>query len=331
MLKKYSDYIPYVLVVFAMHILGITFLLIGGKQNTTIIGMGFVAYTLGLRHAFDADHIAAIDNTVRKLVQQKRNPKGVGFFFSIGHSTIVLIMAIITIFTVDFVQYKMPRIKELGGLVSVTVSAGFLILIGLVNLYSWIDILKTFISIRRGENNYEDIDEKLSSGVVNRLISRINRFISSSWHVYLLGLMFGLGFDTATQIAIITTSAGAASQSMSIITAMAFPVLFTSGMSLMDTTDGFFMVTAYQWVFSTPLRKIYYNLTVTGLSVVAALFIGFVEVIQIIAPRYSGNNVILNSIISMNFNMAGYILVILFIVIWLASFIGWKVLKMEEV
>lgn len=327
---NYSGWSIYILAIVAMHILGLVLLVLGAHQYPAMVGMAFLAYTLGLRHAFDADHIAAIDNTVRKLVHQKENPIGVGFFFSFGHSTVVLLMAVVTVYTVHWVQHTMPVLQKYGGFIGLIVSGTFLIIIGLINLYIWIGIYKTFISIRRNKAEKGVTEQTFSGGILGRLIGMFYKSINKSWHTYILGFMFGLGFDTATQISILATSAGSASSSIPPITILALPVLFTAGMSLMDTADGFFMTTAYQWVFSTPLRKVYYNLTVTGLSVVAALFIGIVELVQIITPTLGIHSGILFWITNLNFNMAGYILVVLFLLVWVISFSFWKLLNIEE-
>jgi high-affinity nickel-transporter, HoxN/HupN/NixA family len=289
--KKQPTWLSYGIVVVALHIIGITLLLVNAHKYPQIIGFGFLAYTLGLRHAFDADHIAAIDNTVRKLVQQKENPTGVGFFFSIGHSTVVFVMAVITAFSMKWAQNNIPQIKEIGSLIGTTVSGIFLVLIGVLNLYIWFDIYKIFIGTRRGEYDEEHLDELLlNRGFISRFWGSFYRFINKSWHVYPLGFLFGLGFDTASEVALLAVSANAATQSVPFVVVISLPILFASGMSLMDTADGIFMTTAYNWAFSTPIRKIYYNLSVTGISVVAALFIGFIELAQILTPKLGLNS-----------------------------------------
>lgn len=328
--KGIKNWIGYGSAVLGLHVLGIALLILGAHQHPEILGMGFLAYTLGLHHAFDADHIAAIDNTVRKLVQQKENSKGVGFFFSFGHSTVVLLMAVVTIFAVRWAKPRIPQLQSYGGFIGLTVSGVFLIVIGLINLFILIDIYKTFKSMRRGNYKEESIEETLSGGALSKSLKFIYGFINKSWHVYFLGFMFGLGFDTASQIAILAASAGAASQAQLSISVMAFPILFTAGMSLMDTADGFFMTSAYQWVFSTPIRKIYYNMTVTGLSVIAALLIGFIEIAQMITPKIGLHTGIWLQLQNLNFNMMGYIMVMLFILVWAISYGGWKLLRLGE-
>lgn len=322
--KKYSGFIRYILAVAALHIVGVALLLTGVQRYPQILGMAILSYTLGLSHAFDADHITAIDNTVRKLVQERENPKGVGFLFSFGHSTVVIIMAILTVCAVKWTENSLPQFQKYGGTISLMVSGGFLIIIGLVNLFMWKDIFKTFLSLRRGNYKEEAIDYENSKGIINKLTGIVYKSISKGRHVYILGLLFGLGFDTATQVSLLATSATAASHSIPLLATLSFPILFTAGMSLMDTADGFFMCTAYEWVFSTPLRKIYYNLTITGLSVIAALFIGSIEIIHMITPILGLNNAFINWISDLNFNTAGYILAGLFVVVWGISYVGWK-------
>ncbi|MBL4933315.1 HoxN/HupN/NixA family nickel/cobalt transporter [Clostridium sp. YIM B02565] len=328
--KKYSGFIRYIIAVLALHIIGIALLITGVSKYPQIIGMAVLSYTLGLRHAFDADHITAIDNTVRKLVQERQNPKGVGFLFSFGHSTVVIIMAALTVFAVKWTENSMPQFQKYGGAISLAVSGSFLLIIGLVNLFMWKDIFKTFLKVRKGTYKEEELDYDNSKGFINKLTGIVYKSIRKGWHVYILGFLFGLGFDTATQVSLLATSATAASHEIPILATLSFPILFTAGMSLMDTADGFFMCTAYEWVFSTPIRKIYYNLTITGLSVIAALFIGFIEIIQMITPILGLDNEFCNFISNLDFNIAGYILVGLFIVVWGISYAGWKILNIGE-
>lgn len=328
--KNYSGFIKYILGVTVFHILGIAFLITGIRQYPQILGMAILSYTLGLSHAFDADHIAAIDNTVRKLIQQRENPKGVGFLFSFGHSTVVMIMAVLTICAVEWAQHGLPQLQKYGSTISLAISGGFLLVIGVVNLFMWKDILKTFLNLRKGSYIEEEIDYKDSEGVIGHLTSIVYKSISKSWHVYILGFMFGLGFDTATQVSLLATSATAASHSIPILATLSFPILFTAGMSLMDTADGFFMCTAYNWAFSTPLRKVYYNLTITGLSVIAALLIGFIEIIQMITSLLGLNNGFFNWVNNLNLKSAGFILVGISVVVWGISYLGWRLLGIGD-
>lgn len=330
-LKKYPKWIHYGIIVAIIHLIGIILLLTNVNKYPQMVGFGFLAYTLGLRHAFDVDHIAAIDNTVRKLVQQKEEPTGVGFFFSLGHSSVVFIMAVITAFSVKWAQNNITQMKEVGSVIGTTVSGGFLVLIGIMNLYIWFDIYKVFIDTRNGKYNEEHLDELLlNRGFVSRFLGSFYRFINKSWHVYPLGFLFGLGFDTASEVALLAISANVATQSVPTSLVVSLPILFAAGMSLMDTADGIFMTTAYNWAFSTPLRKIYYNLSVTGISVVAALCIGIIELAQILTPKLGLNNGIWKWVQDFNFSSMGYLLVALFIASWGVSYLIWKVLRLES-
>lgn len=329
--KKYNSWISYCIIVVLLHVIGIVFLLANVYRYPQIVGFGFLAYTLGLRHAFDADHIASIDNTVRKLMQQKENPLGVGFFFSIGHSSVVFIMSILTVFSMKWAKYNIPHIKAIGSIIGTTVSGGFLVLIGILNLYIWFDIYKLFVKVRNGNFDEEHMNELLlKRGFFSRFFRLLYSFINKSWHVYLLGFLFGLGFDTASEVALLAVSANAATRSIPFSMIIALPILFAAGMSLMDTADGIFMTTAYDWAFSTPLRKIYYNLSITGLSVIAALAIGFIELAQILTPKLGLNNGIWSWIQNIDFAGIGYLLVVLFVLSWGTSYIIWKILNLEE-
>ncbi|MDK2895725.1 MAG: nickel/cobalt transporter (NiCoT) family protein [Moorella sp. (in: firmicutes)] len=324
-------WLHYGAVIMGLHLLGISLLLPKASEYPGLVGIGFLAYTLGLRHAFDADHIAAIDNTVRKMVQQEEDPTGVGFFFSLGHSTVVFLMAMITAISVFWVQKNLPQLEAVGGLIGTTVSGVFLILIGLFNLAIWFDIYRIFIKMRRGQYNEENLEQLLlSRGFLSRFFGPLYRFIKKSWHVYPLGFLFGLGFDTASEVALLAISANAATQAIPFAVILSLPILFAAGMSLMDTADGIFMTTAYNWAFSTPLRKIYYNLSVTGLSVIAALLIGLIELAQVLTPKLGLNNGVWGWIQTLDFGGIGYLLVGLFVLVWGLAYFLWKVLRIED-
>ena len=330
-INKRPKWLRYGVAVAGLHVLGITMLILNLKQYPQLLGFAFLAYTLGLRHAFDVDHIAAIDNTVRKMVHQKQEPMGVGFFFSIGHSTVVCIMSIITAFSMHWAQQNIPQIKNVAGVVGTAISGSFLLVIGLFNLYIWFDIYTFFLKTRRGEIDEESLNQLLlSRGFLSRFFKPLYRFINKSWHVYPLGFLFGLGFDTASEVALLAISATLGAKGMPATAVMSLPIMFASGMSLMDTADGIFMTTAYHWAFSTPLRKIYYNLSVTGLSVIAALFIGLIELAQIITPKLGLKGGVWTWIQNLNFGSMGYILVGLFILTWAISYSVWRVLKLEN-
>ena len=331
-IKNRPKWLRYAVLVLGIHVLGIVMLFMNLKQYPQLLGFAFLSYTLGLRHAFDVDHIAAIDNTVRKMIQQKQDPMGVGFYFSIGHSTVVCIMAIVTGISMHWAQQNIPQIQNVASLIGTAVAGSFLLLIGLFNLYIWFDIYGFFLKMRRGEFNDEELDELLlSRGFLARFFKPIYKLINKSWHVYPLGFLFGLSFDTASEVALLAISATLGAKGMPMTAILSLPIIFAAGMSLMDTADGIFMTTAYHWAFSTPLRKIYYNLSVTGLSVIAALFIGLIELAQIITPKLGLKGGVWTWIQNLNFGAMGYILVGLFILTWAISYLIWKIMKFEKV
>lgn len=318
-------------VVFGLHLFGLLALLQAARAHPVLWGMGFLAYTLGLRHAFDADHIAAIDNTVRKLVRQGESPLGVGFYFSLGHSTVVFLMAIAIALIARWTQQALPHLQTIGGLIGTTVSGAFLLVIGLINLFIWIDIYLIFREMRRGDYDTQALELLLlSRGLVTRVAGPLFRVINRSWHVYPLGLLFGLGFDTASEVVLLALSAGAAASALPVAGILALPLLFAAGMSLMDTADGVFMTTAYRWAFATPLRKVYYNLTVTGLSVVAALLIGLIELTQVLTQALGLTAGLWGWFQALDFGWIGYLLVTLFVLTWSLSYGAWRLLRIEE-
>lgn len=335
MLTKIWDsrrsWIGYFCFVLGLHVIGISGLISVAGSNPAFWSLGLLAYTFGLRHAFDIDHIAAIDNTVRKLIQQKRNPLGVGFYFSLGHSTVVFLLVLAIALSIHWIQNNMPQMQEIGGLIGATVSGSFLVIIGVINLVILLNLYKVFRQMRRGIQPTHRLEELLESrGFLSRLITPFFRFISKSWHVYPLGFLFGLGFDTATEVGLLAISAGAANSSISALGILSLPILFAAGMSLMDTADGMFMTTAYRWAFTTPLRKLYYNVTVTSVSVMAALLIGFVELTQVLSDKLNLQSTFFQWINELTFGDLGYMLVALFIVAWAVSVTIWKVMKVEE-
>ncbi|MCZ8512217.1 HoxN/HupN/NixA family nickel/cobalt transporter [Paenibacillus filicis] len=326
-----SSWIGYAGFVIVLHVAGLAGLIMAAPGNPAFWGLGILAYSLGLRHAFDVDHIAAIDNTVRKLVQQKRNPLGVGFYFSLGHSSVVFLMVLAVALSVQWVQNKMPQLQEIGGVIGATVSGSFLVIIGIINLMVLIQLYQLFRKLKSGAFHSDELETLLNSrGLIARMISPLLKFISRSWHVYPLGFLFGLGFDTATEVGLLAISAGAAKNSISVFGILSLPLLFAAGMSLMDTADGMFMTKAYRWAFSTPLRKIYYNVTVTAISVVAALLIGVVELLQVLSERLQLQNGFFQWVQHLDFGSLGFALVGLFLAAWIISVTVWKVWKVEE-
>jgi len=330
-LKGRPAWCAYAGVILGLHVLGFAALLHTARSHPVLLGMGFLAYTLGLRHAFDADHIAAIDNAVRKLARLRQSPLGTGFYFSLGHSTVVFVLALATSLFARWAHQALPHLQAIGGAVGATVSGGFLVLIGILNLFIWIDIYLIFIRMRQGTYDAAALEDLLlSRGIVARVAGPLFSLVSRSWHVYLIGFLFGLGFDTASEIALLAMSAGAAASALPVLGIVALPLLFAAGMSLMDTADGVFMTTAYRWAFATPLRKVYYNLTVTGLSVVAALVIGSIELTQVLSQSLGWTAGFWGWLQTLDFGWIGYLLVSLFVLAWSLSYGAWKLLRIEE-
>ena len=293
-----------------------------------LLGTGLIAYGFGLRHAVDADHIAAIDNVTRKLMQDGQRPVSVGFFFAIGHSTVVVLVAAAVAGTAVALQTRFESWREIGGIISTSVSALFLFVIAAMNIVILRGVWRAFDKVRRGLPYVEeDLDMMLTNrGVLARLFRPMFRLVSSPWHMLPLGFLFGLGFDTATEVSLLGISASEASQGVSIWAVMVFPMLFAAGMSLVDTTDGVLMLGAYEWAFVRPIRKLYYNLTITLVSVVGALLIGGIEVLGLLAGRLKLDGAFWDAIGSLNdnFNNLGFVIIGIFIAAWLASFIVYR-------
>lgn len=297
------------------------------NRYPALLGMAFLSFTFGLQHAFDVDHISAIDNMTRKLVNDGKNTHGVGFYFSLGHSLVVIIMALITIFFVEWSKTKLPALQNVGGIFG-TLFAGFmLILLGTINLVILVGIWKSFKAINNG--NVEQANQSTDTKIFRFFKKSIN-LINHNWQVICVGFLFGLGFDTATQIAVLATSAVATSKGIPWFAVFSFPLLFTAGMCLMDSSDGLFMSTAYSWVFSSPYRKVYYNLALTGLSVTAAFFVGIVDVLQAFGSDIHSHFFIIKWAQALNFNILGIMLVGLFIITWSVALICWQVFNLNE-
>jgi len=295
-----------------------------------LLGTATLAYTFGLRHAFDADHIAAIDNVTRKLMQEGKRPVGVGFFFSLGHSTIVVALSIAIAVTATALQSNFDSFKSFGGVVGTLVSALFLFAIAIANILVLISIYRTFQAVKSGGKFVEeDLDLMLANrGFLGRLFRRFFHLIERSWQMYPLGVLFGLGFDTATEVGLLGISATQAAQGISIWSILVFPALFTAGMSLMDTSDSILMLGAYGWAFVKPIRKLYYNLTITAVSVVVAMVVGGLEALNLIGDQFGltegGGFWGAIGAINDNFGALGYIIVGIFLVSWLISFIVYR-------
>ncbi len=318
--------------VLALHLLGWGLFAFYSGRYPALAGLGVLAYSFGLRHAFDADHIAAIDNTTRKLLGQGKRPLGVGFFFSLGHSTIVLGLATALAVAAKTVRARIPGLESYGGTIGAGVSGTFLWVIGVLNLLVLLDIVRISQEIRRGHYDSARLEERLQDrGFMNRfLLGRFFRLIGSSWQMYPLGLLFGLGFDTATEVGLLALAAGVASHAVPFLAVVSLPILFAAGMSLMDTADGAFMSQAYGWAFSNPIRKIYYNLTVTSLSVTVALAVGTIEILQVVSGRLGLSSGPLAWIGRLDFQTLGYAIVGLFLATWAGSATIWKTRRIEE-
>jgi len=291
------------------------------RQTPALAGLGTLAYTLGLRHAFDADHIAAIDNTTRKLLQDGRRPLGVGFFFSLGHSTIVFALTTGLAVAAGPLDAAVPTLQHGGSTIGASVSGVFLLLIGILNLFVLTDIVRAWRQMKAGRHDSEALERRLlDRGVLSRLVlTRIGDRIDTSWKMAPLGALFGLGLDTATEIALLALAAGVATDHVPLPAILALPTLFAAGMSLLDTADGVVMSHAYGWAFSNPVRKIYYNITVTSLSVTVALVIGLFELLQVTV----GLRVL-------DLGKIGYLVVALFFATWAVSLVYWKAGRVEE-
>ena len=293
-------------------------------NNPVLMGTALLAYSFGLRHAVDADHIAAIDNVTRKLMQQGKRPIAVGTYFSLGHSTIVVLASLAIAATAMAFKDDMEWFHETGGLIGTLVSSVFLLLFGLLNLAILISVYKKFKQVKAGKTlPPEELDLLVANkgGVMARLFGRMFNLVNKSWHMYPVGFLFGLGFDTATEIGLLGISASSASHGISLWSIMVFPVLFAVGMALIDSLDNFVMIGAYGWAFSKPIRKLYYNITITAASVVVALFIGGIEALGLIADKLQLTGGIWTPInaISENFGEIGYWIIGMFVLCWLIS------------
>ena len=299
------------------------------------VGLGLTAYTLGLRHAFDADHIGAIDNTTRKLMSDGQRPLAVGFFFSLGHSTIVFLLA--AAFAVGIrglsgaVASDGSTLHQATGLIGPAVSGTFLIILGTINLIVLVGIVRIFRRMHAGEFDEDELEEQLDKrGFMNRFYGRATRAVTKSWQMYPIGMLFGLGFDTATEIALLATAGAAAAGGLPIYAILCLPILFAAGMSLLDTIDGAFMNFAYGWAFSQPIRKIFYNMTITALSVAIALLIGAIELLSVFAEKLSLSGQPWDLVSGLDLNYVGYAIVGLFALTWAIALAVWHFGRIEE-
>lgn len=301
-----------------------------------LLGTALLAYTFGLRHAVDADHIAAIDNVTRKLMQQGQRPVGVGLFFSLGHSAIVVLMSIGVAFAASALTSRFDSMKEVGGVISTIASASFLFAIAFINILVLISVYRTFQAVKRGEPfAEEDFDILLNKrGFLSRIFRPLFKLVTKSWHMFAIGFLFGLGFDTATEVALFGISSAQAANGMSLATIMVFPLLFTAGMTLIDTTDGVLMLGAYGWAFMKPIRKLYYNMTITAVSVVVAVLIGGLETLNLIGDQLGltdgGGFWGAIGAINDNFGVLGYVIIGIFVLSWVGSVVFYNLKGYDE-
>ena len=319
-------------VVALLHVIGWGLYLHFSAHYPALIGLGFVAYLFGLRHAFDADHIAAIDDTVRFMLQKGKRPLGVGFFFSLGHSTIVMGLALAIAFAASAVIRDLPQLRNVGGVIGVCVSGIFLWVIGILNLLVLLDLLKVWQQAKSGTHGHQHLEALLAQrGLLNRLFrGRLQKLMNHSWQMYPLGLLFGLGFDTASEVALLAMTAGASAGNLPIPAVLSLPILFAAGMTIMDTTDGVLMSKAYDWAFLNPVRKIFYNVTTTGLSAGVALLIGSIELLQVLIGALGLHGSVFDGIARLDFGMLGYVIVGVFLLAWGSSVAVWKFGRLEE-
>jgi nickel/cobalt transporter (NiCoT) family protein len=321
---------------------------LGGDHPVFTVGVGLLAYTFGLRHAFDADHIAAVDNTTRKLMaddadrqangtppDQIRKPLSVGFWFSLGHSTIVFLLAFLLSVGVKAlagqVEDDSSGLHSVTGIIGASVSGTFLWILGILNLVVLLGVIKVFREMRSGAYDEARLEEQLNKrGFMNRFLNGLTKSVRKPWHIYPIGVLFGLGFDTATEIGLLVLAGGAAAFNLPFYAILVLPVLFAAGMCLMDTSDGVFMNAAYGWAFAKPVRKVFYNITITSISVLVALVIGTIELIGVLTDQAHITSGPLARIADLSLDYAGYAIVGLFIVAWIVAIATWHYGRIEQ-
>jgi len=321
-------------ILFAFNAAAWLWAIVAFRHYPLLLGTALLAYSFGLRHAVDADHIAAIDNVTRKLMQEGKRPVAVGFMFSLGHSTIVVLGSAAIAATALALQHRMDGARMVGGVIGTLVSALFLFGIAAVNIVVLSSIYRAFVRVRNGARYVdEDFDMLLASrGFLSRLFRPMFAMIRRSWHMYPLGVLFGLGFDTATEIGLLGISAAEASKGLPLWSIMVFPVLFAAGMSLIDTTDNILMLGAYGWAFIKPVRKLYYNMTITFVSVVVALVVGGIEALGLLAGQFHWNGLFWNAVLKLNgnFGALGYFIIGIFLLSWVLSIAIYKWRRLDE-
>ena len=306
-----------------------------GSAGAFTVGIGVTAYTLGLRHAFDADHISAIDNTTRKLMAEGKRPLSVGFWFSLGHSTIVFALAFLLSVGVRTlagpVKNDNSQLHQVTGWIGTLVSGTFLYAICVINAVILLGIVKVFREMRTGRYNEQQLEEQLDKrGLMNRFLGKMTKAVTMPRQMYPIGVLFGLGFDTASEVALLVLAGGAAGAGLPWYAILCLPILFAAGMSLMDSIDGSFMNFAYGWAFSKPVRKVFYNLTITGLSVAVALVIGTIELGGLIASELNLSGSFWNWFENINVNFLGFVIVGLFVATWVIAVSVWRLCRIEE-
>jgi nickel/cobalt transporter (NiCoT) family protein len=308
--------------------------LIAFRHHPVLIGTALLAYGFGLRHAVDADHIAAIDNVTRKLMQEKKRPVTVGLFFSLGHSTVVVLASLGVAVVASAMKGRLDHYRDIGGVIGTSVSALFLFVIALINLIILKSIFKAWRHVKNGGKYVDDDFDMLLAdrGFLARLFRPLFRIITRSWHMFPLGFLFGLGFDTATEIALLGISANQAAQGLSPWAIMLFPMLFSAGMSLVDTLDGHLMLGAYGWAYLKPVRKIYYNMTITMVSVIVAIVIGSIEALGLLADQLKLQGPLWDAIgvLNDNFGTLGYVIIGIFALSWAASVLIYRVRRFDD-
>jgi high-affinity nickel-transport protein len=328
--------------IIGLHVLGWGLLAaaVGGHYHITRteifgFGTGILAYTLGMRHAFDADHIAAIDNTTRKLVSEGKRPLSTGFWFSLGHSSVVFLLAVLLNFGIRALDNQVrdngSGLHNVTGIIGTGVSGTFLYLLAALNVIVLAGILKVFREMRTGAYDDSELEEQLAKrGLMNRFLGPLARRVDTPWKMYPIGLLFGLGFDTATEVALLVLAGSAVVSGLPFYAILSLPVLFAAGMCLFDTADGCFMNFAYDWAFARPIRKVYYNLTITGLSVFVAFFIGTVEILGLIGQEYRLGGGFWTFMGNFDINKAGFVIAGVFVLTWAVALAIWHFGKIEQ-
>src|SRR5712692_3383661 len=329
--------------VVGLHVVGcglLTLAVVGGHHQVSAgkafgVGTGVLAYTLGMRHAFDADHIAAIDNTTRELVGEGKRPLSVGFFFSLGHSSVVFVLSLLLNFGIRGLGTQLRNggssLHAVTGVIGTAVSGTFLYLIAGLNLVVLVGIAKVFGQMRSGSYDDAELEQQLAKrGLMNRLLGPLNRRVDSPWKMYPIGVLFGLGFDTVTEIALLVLAGSAVVSGLPFYAVLSLPILFAAGMTLFDTADGCFMNFAYDWAFSRPVRKLYYNLTITGLSVMVAFAIGTIEIAGLIGQQAHLRGGFWAALLGFNINKAGFVIVGVFVVTWTIALAIWRFGRIEQ-